>query len=116
MDWKESDIAKYGRVAHEKEKNLMNVGQHTYNPETWNNGYKQQQIGKTQSLSSRTSALDDPVEFGTNTNELFKTQYQSMSYGESMKSGAKTLRSGTWNGGDFNNSVMNDSVFGSGQI
>jgi len=111
MNWKESDIAKYGKISHEKQKNLLIVGQQTYNPETWNNGYAQQQMGKNQQLSNRRSALKDPTEFGTNQDELFKNQYNSsMSYGAAMNSGAKTLRSGKWNGDNFNNNINSNEM------
>jgi len=111
MDWVDSDIAKYGRVSHALEQHLMNVAQHTYNPETWNNGYNEQNAKKNkQVMTNRRSALDDPTVIGVNNNELFKSQQQAMSYGTSMHSGAKTLRSGKWNG-DFGGNPMNDNTF-----
>jgi len=106
MKWKESDIAMYGKAAHAQQAHLMNIAQHTYNPETWNNGYAQREMGKNQSLSNRRSALKDPTELGTSSDELFKSQQQSMSYGDSMYGGAKTLRAGKWNS-DFDGGMMN---------
>ena len=111
MDWVDSDIAMYGKVSHELEQHLMNLAQHTYNPETWNNGYNEQTAKKNKQINiNRRSASNDPMAIGTSDEELFQQQQQAMSYGTSMHSGAKTLRSGKWNG-DFNGNPMNDNTF-----
>jgi hypothetical protein len=107
MKWKESDMPTYGKAAHAQQAHFMNVAQHTYNPETWNNGYAQRELGKTQSLSGRRSALNDPTELGTSQDELFNSQQQSLTYGDSMYGGAKTLRAGKWNS-DFSGGAMAD--------
>jgi hypothetical protein len=111
MDWVDSDIAIYGKVSHELEQHLMNLAQHTYDPETWNNGYNEQNAKKNKQIDvNRRSASNDPIAFGTNENELFQQQQQAMSYGTNMYGGAKTLRSGKWNGA-FDSGPINDNAF-----
>ena len=46
MEWKDSDINSYGQFVREKQRSLMKAGQHTYNPETWNEGYNELEKGK----------------------------------------------------------------------
>ena len=101
MEWKDSDIANYGKVAHEIQPNIMKIGGQTYDPDVFNIEYNEQIAKKNQALSNRRSALDDPIELGTHQDEIFQSQKQSFSYGASMTGKPKTLRSGAWNGADY---------------
>lgn len=100
MNWNESDDTQIRKAVQEIQTHIMKIAPETYTKDTWNVGYKQVEYGKNQSLSNRLSASNDPVEFGTSKEELFKNNNESFSYGESMSGAPKTLRSGNWNRGD----------------
>lgn len=103
MHWAESDIASYGANVHEREKNIMKMGQHTYNPNTWNNGYNDPGVRKTKSLSERRrSAQNEPTEL----DNIFNVNYQTFAP-SNASSGPKTLRGGQWNT-DISSNQIND--------
>lgn len=110
MNWQDSDVASYGMNAHEKEKNIMKLGQHTYGNDTWNNGYNEMDFGKNQGLSNRRSARNDPVILDNQFNE----NYQSFAP-STAGSGPKTLRGGAWNT-DIESGQMSDITFGGGSF
>jgi hypothetical protein len=93
MHWAESDIASYGANAHEREKNIMKMGQHTYNPNTWHSGYNDNVVRKAKGLpEKRRSAADESTEF----DNYFNVNHQSFAP-SAASSGPKTLRGGQWN-------------------
>jgi hypothetical protein len=100
INWNESDDTQNRKAVHEIQRHIMRLAPDTYTKDTWSVGYKQTEYGKNQSLSGRMSATNDPVEFGTSQDELFKQNNEAFSYGESMSGAPKTLRSGGWNRGD----------------
>lgn len=102
MHWTDSNIANYGANAHEREKNIMKMGQHTYNPNTWHSGYTDPGIRKAKGLpEKRRSAADESTEF----DNYFNVNHQSFAP-SAASSGPKTLRGGQWNtdigGNDLN--------------
>jgi hypothetical protein len=103
MNWAESEIAAYGNNAHEREKNIMKMGQHTYNPNTWQNSYNEPGVRKTRGLSEkRRSAQNEPTEFDNHFNVNHQTFAPSAG-----TSGPKTLRGGAWNT-DIGGNSIND--------
>jgi len=97
MNWNESIQTQGGRNPHEiRQSGMAQIGGKTYNPDMWNNGYAQREMGKNQSLPNRRSAQNDPTVLGTNKEELFKENYQSFTPSNGY-GGPKTLRGGTWN-------------------
>lgn len=106
MHWTDSNIASYGANAHEREKNIMKIGQHTYNPNTWHSGYNDPGIRKAKGLPERRrSAADESTEF----DNYFNVNHQSFAP-PAASSGPKTLRGGQWNtdiGGNSLNGFSN---------
>jgi hypothetical protein len=101
MNWAESEIASYGANAHEREKNIMKMGQHTYNPNTWQNSYNEPGVRKTRALSEkRRSAQNEPTEF----DNYFNVNHQTFAPSAGT-SGPKTLRGGAWNTDISSNSL-----------
>uniref|UniRef100_A0A6C0I0W0 Uncharacterized protein n=1 Tax=viral metagenome TaxID=1070528 RepID=A0A6C0I0W0_9ZZZZ len=93
MNWAESEIAAYGANVHEREKNIMKMGQHTYNPNTWHSGYTEPEARKAKGLpEKRRSAQNESTEF----DNYFNVNHQSFAP-SAASSGPKTLRGGQWN-------------------
>ena len=94
--WHSSNENISGKNVQATQSHFMNVGQHTYNPQDYNTEFALMQNGKTQQLSNRRSALNDPTEVGTY--DLFQQSNESHTGGHIV--GPKSLRAGTWNMGD----------------
>ena len=95
-DWQQHMESQHGKGVQATQQHFMGVGQHTYNPNEFEKEYEILQNGKTQSLSSRRSAANDPTELGMDPYELFGKDYETGS--GAIKVGPKSLK--TWERGD----------------
>lgn len=102
-NWQHQQEFLQGKGVQASPSNFMNVGQHTYNPNEFNNEYAQLVAGKNQSLSSRRSAGNDPTELGMDAYEQFGADYEAPT--GAIKVGPKSLK--TWDRGD---SSMEDTL------